>query len=261
MPKVENYEDYFKELAKKAGLSDEQAAPVLEALKNDKIREGFVPRPNYSADLDSVKAKAAEESRAAAIAESKAFYDNWYKTEAKPAYDKALAIQDQLSKYQTTYGALDDGLNYSGSNGGSKQIKMEDVEKLVRDATAAQAAAFIDMNKKSMKFATKHLQEFNEVLDPDDLEKFAQTNGYSDIGQAYSAYISPRIQAKQTEEWEAKLKAAKEEGITEGRSRATASSVGAREYVNPFMKPSETTVDPNAGKNAFYAAWDEHANK
>ena len=104
MPKVEDYIAYFNELAKKAGFTDEQAKPILEALKNDTIREGFVPRPNYSHDLDEANAKA----RTAAIEEARTFYGNWVNTDVLPKYQTQIdAATKKLTRYQELYGDLE----------------------------------------------------------------------------------------------------------------------------------------------------------
>jgi len=260
MAKKDDFIKEMQELASKAGLDAEQAKALEAIAANDAIREGLVTRSNYSRDLDAVKAKATTEATEKATTDAKAFYDNWYQTEAKPAYDKALSVQELLGKYQSTYGTLDGTPDPTNSNP-TKYITPEEAQKMVTDATSATQAAFIDMQKKSMRVATQHLHDFNETLDPNDLEKFAKDQGYSDIDIAYDKYVEPRKLAKQQEDWEAKVKAAKEEGVKEGYSRQVATSPGGREYVNPFTKPNPNADNPDAGRDSFFAEWDEQANQ
>jgi len=261
MPKVEDYVAYFKELAGKAGLSEEQAKGVIEVLNNPTIREGFVPRPNYSSDLDSVVAK----TKAEATAQAKAFYDDWFAKEGKPAYDKSQQVIKDYAQYVALYGPLDG--SPSGSNpsagGNGNYATPEQVKQSISEALAATMGSVVNMQKKSMRVAAKHLREFNEVLDPDDLEKFASEKGYRDIDQAYQAYVSPRIEEKRNAEWEAKVKAARDEGAKEERSRLKVPhDFKSREYVNPFTKPREKVENPEAAsRDAFLSGWDADANK
>ena len=255
MPKVEDYIAYMTELAKKAGFTDEQAKPLLEALKNDTIREGFVPRPNYSSDLDRTRAEATTSA--------KAFYDNWFATEGKPAHDKALAAISELSKYKSLYGDLDgDGNANAGAKTNGNYLTQEQFQQELAKSLSSVNAATVAMQKKSMRIAAQHLKDFQEVLDPDDLEKFATEHNLSDIDLAYREYVSPRIQKRQAAEWEEKVKKAKEEGALEERSRMKTRTPGGREYTNPFLKPRDVKADdPEAGRAAFISGWDADANK
>ena len=264
MPKVEDMKKYAAELAKKAGLDEEQAKTLEALMDNDTIKNGFVARPNYSADLDSIKAKTAEEAKASAYTEAKAFYDKWWNETGEPAYKQSQAVVEKYAKYRELYGDLDGsvsgtGMHGNGGNGNGRQLSTEDVEKLLQERLAATNSAYINTTKQAMRVTGRHLKEFGEVLDPDELETFATRNGYTDIGKAYDAYVAPRREAKQQEEWEAKVKKAKEEGLQEGYTRRVNTAPGGREYVNPFLKSSG--ADPEAGRNAFFEAWDEHANK
>ena len=259
MPKVEDYVAYFKELAAKAGLPQEQADKVLEALNNPTIREGFVPRPNYSSDLDSATARA----KAEATTSAKSFYDDWFQKEGKPAYDKSQSIIKDYAQYVALYGPLDGQPTGTGGGNGNNYLTPEQAKQMMSEGQAALMGSIVGMQKKSMRVATKHLREFNEVLDPDELEKFASTHGINDIDQAYNAYVQPRIAEKQNLDWEAKVKAAREEGAKDERSRLKVPhDFKAREYVNPFTKPRDKVENPEAAsRDAFMAGWDEAANK
>lgn len=261
MPKREDYVAYMTELAKKAGFTDEQAKPLLEALNNETFREGFVPRPNYSSDLDSAVKRAKDEATASA----KAFYDDWFAREGKPAYDRALAATEALGKYKQLYGDLDgtpSPLPAGGGNGTNGTLTKEQVQEMLNQGLAAAMTPIVNMQKTAMKIATQHYATFNEVLDPDDLEKFARDKGLTDVGIAYKEYVSPRLQERQNKEFEEKLKKAREEGAKEERSRLNVpANYAPREYVNPFLKPRDANAPADAGRSAFFEGWDEAANK
>ena len=105
MAKIDDYKTYFAELAKRAGLTEEQAKPVLEALSNEAIhkvfRDGFKALPDYSYDLDQVR----DTTRTSAVAEAKKFYDDWFREKGEPAYLQHKKVADEYAEYQRTTSA------------------------------------------------------------------------------------------------------------------------------------------------------------
>ena len=263
MAKVEDYKAYWMELAAKAGVPEDKAKAMAETLGDEAVakafKQAFKAVPDYSYDLDQVRDKTKSE----ATAEAKAFYDNWYATQAKPAYEHNLKIIEEYNRYKSLYGDVNnaEGAGNVGANPGYMTEKQ--AEEMINRAMAAQNAAYVGLTKNSMRIATQHLREFGEVLDPDDLDKFASNKGFTNLDQAYKEYVAPRQEAKHTVEWETKVKAAKEEGAREERSRSKhpADSHG-RGYVNPFTKQGEALpkdADPTVhARNAFMDGWDNY---
>lgn len=251
---AEEWKAYAKELGDKAGLDKEQAAAWLQVFDNEKIREGLVSRSDYSRDLDSVRDKSAKDTKDKVTQDIRAYYQKWADTEVQPKLDQALKVVDELSKYKAAYGDLT-----SSGNGDNppvpKGLSKEDVEKMLADQLSAIQGSVISRQKAAMRVASRHLHDFNEVLEPDELEKFAQEHGYTDIDKAYSAFVQPRHEAALAEKHKEEVAKAREEGIKEGRSRAAAPTAHEREYTNPFFRAKdEKGEDPRA---AFFAGLEE----
>lgn len=251
--KFEDMEAYAKELANKAGLTPEQVTAWLEVFKNDKIREGFVTRSDYSRDLDAQRDKAIKETKDKTYEEARQYYQKWADTEVQPKLTKAVEAIDQLARYREAYGELTGGGDPHPKP--TSGITKEDVEKMWNEKLVGWQAANVNMQKQSMRVAAQHLKEFQEVLDPDELEQFAQKNGYSEIGPAYEAYVKPRRDALAKERYEADLKKAREEGFKEGQSRSHARTAHEREYANPFLKPAKNDLNP---RDEFFAGLDSN---
>lgn len=234
MGKLEDLKKYGQELAKKAGLNEEQVKTLLEAFDNETIREGFVMRPDYSRDLDKAAAKAKDKAEK----DAKAFYDNWWSTEAKPAYDKAIALQEQYAKYKQLYGDLEQqNLNDGNNNKPPAGMTQEQIDKLISDKLAGVNENYSRTLKEAMRISTQHLKDYGEILDPEELEKFAAEHKYTDIPTAYQNFVAPKLKEKEEAAWQKKLEEAKAEGVKEGRSQApTFPGERPREYVNPFLK-------------------------
>ena len=104
MSKVDNYKEYWTKLAADAGIPQDKVAQIAEAFGDEAVakvlKQGFKALPDYSYDLDQVRDK----TKADAITEAKAFYDNWYETTAKPAHEEAQRLAADYKKYQELYG-------------------------------------------------------------------------------------------------------------------------------------------------------------
>src|SRR5262245_23916746 len=65
MPKVTDIKAYWREIATKAGLDEEQLKQVAGLIDNDKfaaaINQNFKPLPDYSHDLDDVRNRTINE--------------------------------------------------------------------------------------------------------------------------------------------------------------------------------------------------------
>lgn len=254
--KYEDFEPYWKEVAGKAGLEEEKAAAALELFKNDKIREAFVTRSSYSRDLDKVRDEAHKKGLDEGTTKSKAFYDKWWKEEGEPAHKQAMSILDEYNQLVSLYGKPDSPKG-NGNGNGQQTFSMEEVEKMLNDKLASTNSAYIDMLKKSMSVSARHLHEFGEPLNPEELEKFATDNGYSDINQAYQAFTAPRVAEREKAKHEEALAKAREEGLKEGLSRSHAPTSGDRLYDNPFLRKPEGEVGQEAAKADFFSAFDE----
>jgi hypothetical protein len=259
---------YWQELAKKANLPEDKAKAVLEALGDEAVekvfKDGFKPIPDYSRDLDSVRDRARSETSQAV----KAYYDQWYQTQALPALTKkekeAADYKASLDRYRQAYGDLDDG-----GNGNRQQIvtpasgdflsKSEFTEYM-----RSREQAEINVLKAGLNAASHHMHVFGKPLDVDAVLKTANDKGLT-FEAAYKEYIEPELSKKTSSEFEAKLKLAREEGARDALSRHKIPvDAGPREF-HPFFDretdKEKAAVTERDSMAAFVEGWHEAAEK
>lgn len=242
--------DYWQELAKKNGIPEDRAKAILEALGDETtykaFENAFVPRPDYSRDLDKVRDEW--KTKAEKDAETAAQYKDWYEKQAKPAYETNLAGIETLNKYRSLYGDLpQDGLNIPKKEQPQGLTRAEfDALMAEHDARASSIMKFIPM--KALEYQSK----FKEVPNLDEFEQFAVKSGLPPE-VAWEKWISPKVQEQQKTETEALLKAKYEEGLRDGASRAkTPNGTARRESLSPFFdRKDPAKVDADAGRRAF----------
>ena len=163
---------YWQELAKKAGLPEEKAKAVLEALGDEAVakafNEGFKALPDYSRDLDRVR----DETKASTAATVKGEYDKWYQETALPAYQANLQGVETLKKYQATYGPLDDAAANAASNGNRPNPDVL-TKKEFEEALRSRDQMYVNLTKTATRIATDYYHRFKEPLDVDAVEKLA----------------------------------------------------------------------------------------
>jgi hypothetical protein len=214
---------YWQELAKAQGLSDEDAAAVLQVLGNEKVakafQQGFVERPVFSSELD--KTRNEWKSKADTAATRLTEYEHWYNTAALPAHQQAVQAVELLGKYQQAYGALDGTTEFKAATG----MTQEQINKILDERQGQQNQAFMKVSKTLARASADYMKRFGDVLDMDAFEDFAVKRG-GDPWDAYNAFVAPKVQeataaaeTKRTQEFEEKLKAAREEGARDALSK------------------------------------------
>lgn len=254
-----NLTEYWAELAKKAGLPEDKVTPVLEALKDEAVqktfKDGFKALPDYSRDLDSVR----DRTKAETAAEVEGKYSDWYK-QADAAYKHNLTIAEDYEKYQELYGSIDG----NGNQPDARYLTQEQLDKRLNELFQARDKAYIGLQKQMARIVSEHVSKFNEPLDIDALEKLALDRGV-DLPTAYQSYIQPRVEKANTEEWEAKLKTAREEGAREAMSRHNV-PIDTRPkdpslFSASFATPKEGVVEDKAAMNEFLSGYTEWEQK
>lgn len=251
---------YFEGLAQKAGIPAEKIAGVLQALEDESVGkvvlDAFVPRPEFSKGLDGERAKAEQ-----AIATWK----NWYEKDAKPAYDANVQGVELLKKYKERFGDLDMTSDDKHAAAAASGLTREDFQKLLNEELAKRDTAYVGLTKTAVKVAQDYMNRFKKPLDVDGLEKFALEKGLP-LDSAYKEFIAPEVESARNAEWEAKLKAAREEGARDALSKVR-NPIDARPKDQPHMfwdrkeVPQGTTEQQQdrASREAFLTAWTEPA--
>ena len=257
--------DYTQELFKKAGLDgDEQAKAIMEALgKNEKIqkafKDGFVETSQYHSNLDKVKGEWEGKYNEAAGKVKQ--YDEWYHgTDGKPgALASVTRANEALARYQATYGPIQDGGDVRQA-AQATGLSLDDVKNLLAQTMQTQNAAYVGLTK-DVAWATMDYQgRFKEPLDLDASETYANKNNVP-FRQAYKDVIAPKLEEQRNSEFEAKLKAAREEGAKDALSKHKLPvESGPRETHLVFDRTEPTTAmnenqQSQASRNAFLEGW------
>lgn len=257
---VQDITSYWQKLAKEQGLSEKAVASVLEVLSDEAagkaFAQAFVPQSDYSRDLD--KTRDEWKGKADAAAAEKAKYDEWYEKTAKPAYEHNIKVADKLKQYENEFGALN----------GEPPVNKTPADVVTKaefeEAIARMSGNTARVMKDVSSISFDHYKRFNEPMDVEALEKFAVENNLP-IRLAYDKMIEPKVRERETAEWEAKLKAAKEEGARDFASRNRVPVETAPAEPHPFFDRKEVSKDTSelaqsrASREAFMAALAEPA--
>jgi hypothetical protein len=252
---------YWQEIANKNGLDPETTATMLAALGNEAVartfRQAFVAVPDHHSRLDEVKSEY--DSR-------KAELDDWYKSNALPAYQTNLAGIERLHQYEAAYGELEPGATTRQDANNLGFNSKADLDKYLDDRLRAERAGNIGLMKSIPKMTVDYLHRFGEVLDTDEVEKISVKQGLPpDL--AYERYIAPKVEAKRQSEYEEKLKAAREEGARDAISKyhlpvdttPRESSPFYERLNNPEAKPMGEAEEDRAARSEFLKGWNDYA--
>lgn len=257
---VKDITEYWQKLAKEQGLSEKAVSSVLEVLSDEAagkaFAQAFVPQSDYSRDLDKTrdewKGKADEALRK--VAE----YNDWYEKQAKPASEQFSQTANRLKQYEDRFGALEDGTQRQQLP--PDVVTKKDMEEWVQRSSQNTARVMKDLSTVTVD----HFKRFGETLDVEALEKHAVENNLP-IRQAYDSLIAPKVRERETAEWDAKVKAAREEGARDYASRHQLPVDPKPAEPHPFFDRKDVPKDTSdiaqarSSREAFMAALTEPA--
>jgi len=257
---MENLTEYWQEIAKKSGLSEDQIKSVSDALGQEPVSkafsQAFMTVSDHHSSFD--KAKREWETEKQRWNTEKQQYDTWYRETALPEYERFTKSQEALKQYKDLYGELDGGNRQVATPTGDVLTRKEFEEELKR-----RDQAYVGLTKAASRATLDYYNRFKEPLDLDELEKFAVERSLP-LDQAYNAYIQPKVDAANRAEWEVKLKTAREEGYRDAISKARIPVETQPKEYSPFFDPDKPKVDvsdPDAmrrsARDEFFGAWNE----
>lgn len=240
---------YIEELAQAAGVSDDQKQAFLQALDNAKfakaIDDGILRHDDYSRNMDTLRADKEK------FEKEKTGYSDWYK-QSLAAFEKNKQV---VAQYEQQYGPLD-GSDPKLVASPTNAVTKEELQKAMDEYSGK--AVFIA--KKAAQVSVDYFKRFNEPLDMDAFEKFALEKGLP-IDAAYDAFIRPRVSELDQKNIDERIKAAKEEGLREGRSQSNLPVDTAPKAPHPFFdrpKPDAATGGTKL-RDSFVSAWNTAA--
>lgn len=260
---TEDLRAYWQEIATKNGLDADTITAMDAALGNADVvkafRQAFVPVPDHHSRLDEVKAEYTAH---------KEELDNWYKTQAEPAYQANLSGIEKLRQYEATYGPLEAGDTTRAQAQDLGFKSKAELDKYLDDRFRAERAGYIGISKSIPKMSVDYYSRFKEVLDPDEVEKISVQKGLPpDL--AYKEYIAPRVEAQQKESYEKAIKEAREAGAREALSSRSIPIDSTPRESAPFFDRSSvketqglSEVDQDrASRSAFLEGWNNYAEQ
>ena len=210
---------YWQDLAKKAGVSEEKMKAISEALGDDTVakafKDGFVETPTHHSTLDRLKGEW--EGKATKAEQDATALRDWYAKTGKPAFDQFGTLTSKLQAYEQTYGAIDGAADVRQAAHATGLTK-EQVEAIVSEKESARNQGVVNLLKDVSYVTADHLTRFKEPVDIDALEAFAVKSGLP-LRQAYKEFVNPKVEEQRNTEVEARVKAAREEGARDALSK------------------------------------------
>lgn len=258
---------FWEQLAAKAGLSKEaiEAVATNESMLKE-LNAGYLRQDEFSRNMDGTKAEkhAAEQAKSEAIAKYRENLEWYGKKEAD------LRLVDQ---YRARFGELTADGNGNGNGNGSGNgngqgttitsptaFTREQAQELVR---GAQRESYT-LNKEILKADREYQKRFGEPLPIEELEQVAlkPENAGRNLKDVYADWVAPKLAEKQNTEFEAKLKAAREEGYKDGMSkgRMREPSQSSPDEFNPMYGPRpkpEEKLDDGTLQRHFVETFDK----
>jgi hypothetical protein len=198
-------------LAKSKTITDEQRQAFLTVLQDGEVSKEF------SSTLENHMLKSDFDREMGRLKKKESDYQTWYEGQVKTAEQNKKAVEEATSTveaYRSKYGEID-GRPLVNTPVNGDYISKKDYE----DEIARRDKLTIQLVKGAAKITADHLHRFHEPPDLDAIEKIAIDEKLP-LESAYQKYIEPKSKALSTADTEARVKAAREEGLKEGLSRS-----------------------------------------
>ena len=272
---------YWAEIAQKAGLTEDQIAGVGAAFQDEAVAKAFngafVNRPDVDRALD----KKGQESRDSALAEAKVGYDDWYHKEAMPRLN---SLNEQIRQYETQFGPLGAPVDPNNPpanpaanppanpNGGGNLTQAQLQEQIMTSVNGLlkdRDAATVNLWEDGLTIVDDWRRRFpTEAFPTTEFREFAERNNLRP-GDAYEKYIAPRVEEGRQASHKKELEDAKAEAVRDYVSKHGSPVDAAPTAPAPFFIPNEAGEgDKPAGpltdkqKQAMFTeSWRESAPK
>lgn len=260
MPKVTDIKAYWREIAAKSGLGEDELKQVTSVLENDKfakaLTDNFKPLPDYSHDLDDVRNRTK--------AEKDKEYADWFKQEQEKYNEYMLGLQELE--------ALRRGQTPPGRTPGSEAMTQEQIDKLVEAKLQAQLESVLGRRDQAfLAFRDAdfdHMKRFNKPMDRVAFEKAWKEHPEwgGELFNAYEKWISPEVEKAREAEWNAKVEQRYQEGLRDGYSRRALPTDHSSKTFSPLFDRKEDVAklgeraQEDHSRNAFFEGLRE-ANK
>jgi len=260
---------YFTSLAQEGQLDDATRDAILKAVENEKfskkLGDELMTRSDYSRAHDDLKKQLT------AFEEQKEAWKKWAgEVDAVVKQREAEAVQAraQLNAYKETFGDLSGGTGGNGSGDGkaaaAAAFDPNQFQAALNQQFQALQTRLLGTVVDTAKVQGDYFQTFGKPMTPAEVDELAKTAASQNrpIMDVYRDYVAPKIAEKNTVEWEAKLKQAREDGAKDALSKhqipVDASPKGPSPFLSKVQTDQKTATNPQTEserRNAFVAAW------
>ncbi len=229
--------EFYESLLTKAGVAPEKRQALITQLEDPDVAKALADdaiAPRLRHDEFS---RQADEARAAKQ-KSEAEYAQllqWQATEQKK-------IDDFWTQYQAANGNAGNG-NGDGTRTIVQPVQGDFLDKKTFESELAKRdQQFVSLLKDGMGLASRHTVEFKEALDTEALAKIAVEKNLT-LRQAYDEMVAPRRTEAQKAQFDAQLKAAREEGARDfAATHQIPVDTRSREQHMIFDRPAPDTI-------------------
>lgn len=261
MAKRDEGKRYKEELLKL--IPEDKRAAVAEALGEqveDHLGEHVMMRSDYSKKLDEVRDAATKVN---------AYNDsltNWYTQNQNALVEAARLKEAALTTPAPSASNEPSGDDYTTSDAVKKMtanmISRDEAGRILQDQLAKQANDIWGITSSVAKLSAMHMQNFNEVLDPEAVKDFALKNRVQ-LDAAYNAMFRERYDkkaeeaaAKKQEDLEKKIRAKVEDEFRASNPQMPY-SVSNEASLSPILSAMKAK-DQKTTEHGVNAALDEY---
>lgn len=257
---------YVEQLAQAAGTPD-KATALLQVLDGDeklaKTFEDELAQPrlrqsDYSRNMDALKTE-------------KENYSKWYKGVLDTTSKNQKAVEEyeaKVTNYRQQLLAMGiDPDSPTGQEATRQAVPIGDYvsKKDLEELQKKQESQYLYLLKQVPTLAIRHFKQYGEELDMNALEKIVAEKNLP-LDAAYRELTEPLAQKKQEQSFEERLKAAREEGLREGLSKANIPVDTRAKEPSVFRSAAQAKAEGSFPKTehdrsaAFASAWNEAAS-
>lgn len=227
-----------------AAAPADQRDALKTALENPAVRSkasGFVlASADYSRLMDEGRSEltSAREALDKELADARAKIEGWQGWHESNLAEAAKK-DEKLKSYEDQFGPLDGEAHKPGK----KFLTIEEAEK----ALAQRDAFAIDTSIMLADFGEEYRDKLGERLNRKELIDFATKHSLR-LDVAFQQFMQPKLEAKRNKDFEAQLKAAREEGAREERTKHNLPTLTSttESYAPSHQKAGDNFVSRNS---------------
>jgi hypothetical protein len=262
--------EQFKKLTSHLPANQQEA--LAAALEDETFGEGVAKWGMLESDYSRSKNELAEEKKqlAAKYADDYAKLKAWADDNGKTV-EQVKGVWDEYNQMLQLYGKPN-GNNPNPNPNQPASLTIEQAQKLWEEREGKLRQDFGTSLLDTAHVLSEHQRRFKEAAPVEEINEFIAKARQKDpsltVRQAYEQYSAPRLEEIRNQEFEAKIKSAKEEAVKEYASKHKLPvDLGPRE-LSPAWDPARHELSKlnqqqqeEKGRDEWFKAWNDEAEK